>query len=87
LTLIKTLFKLKADDDSAMASVPISGELIGSYGYLALSLYSGVSMLIGSFLLISIYTASVTLSASRILHRRHYLNDLADWSLAREEGE
>jgi VIT1/CCC1 family predicted Fe2+/Mn2+ transporter len=52
LTLIKTLFKLKADDDSAMASVPISGELIGSYGYLALSLYSGVSMLIGSFLLL-----------------------------------
>ncbi|CEL10067.1 hypothetical protein ASPCAL13195 [Aspergillus calidoustus] len=37
---------------SAMASVPISGELIGSYGYLALSLYSGVSLIIGSFLLL-----------------------------------
>jgi VIT1/CCC1 family predicted Fe2+/Mn2+ transporter len=52
LTLIKILFEPKADACSAMASVPISGELIGSYGYLALSLYSGVSMLIGSFLLL-----------------------------------
>ncbi|KAJ0425040.1 putative MFS monocarboxylate transporter [Aspergillus carlsbadensis] len=37
---------------SAMASVPISGELIGSYGYLALSLYTGVSLIVGSFLLL-----------------------------------
>ncbi|KAF7592018.1 hypothetical protein BBP40_000799 [Aspergillus hancockii] len=36
---------------SAMAGIPISGELAGKYGYLALSIYSGVSLLIGSVLL------------------------------------
>ncbi|GMF78015.1 unnamed protein product [Aspergillus oryzae] len=34
-----------------MAGVPISGELAGKYGYLALSIYSGVSLLVGSVLL------------------------------------
>lgn len=34
-----------------MAGVPISGELAGKYGYLALSIYSGVSLLVGSLLL------------------------------------
>lgn len=38
---------------SAMAGVPISGELAGRYGYLPLSIYSGVSLLVGSFLLIA----------------------------------
>ncbi|KAL2870560.1 MCT family MFS transporter [Aspergillus lucknowensis] len=37
---------------SAMANVPISGELVGKYGYLALSIYSGVSLLVGSLLLL-----------------------------------
>ncbi|KAL2839360.1 major facilitator superfamily domain-containing protein [Aspergillus pseudoustus] len=37
---------------SAMASVPISGELAGKYGYLPLSIYSGVSLLVGSCLLV-----------------------------------
>ncbi|KAL2816053.1 major facilitator superfamily domain-containing protein [Aspergillus cavernicola] len=37
---------------SAMASVPISGELSGTYGYLALSIYSGVSLIVGSLLLL-----------------------------------
>lgn len=34
-----------------MAGVPISSELAGKYGYLALSIYSGVSLLVGSVLL------------------------------------
>lgn len=34
-----------------MASVPISGALAQKYGYLALSIYSGVSLLLGGFLL------------------------------------
>lgn len=34
-----------------MASVPISGELAERYGYLSLSIYSGVSLLLGGFLL------------------------------------
>ncbi|KAL3460925.1 major facilitator superfamily domain-containing protein [Aspergillus heterothallicus] len=37
---------------SAMASVPISGELAGSYGFLSLSIYSGVSLIVGSCLLL-----------------------------------
>lgn len=35
----------------AMASVPISGELAQKYGYLSLSIYSGVSLLVGGLLL------------------------------------
>lgn len=35
----------------AMAGIPISGELAGKYGYLALSIYSGVSLMVGSMLL------------------------------------
>ncbi|KEY84152.1 MFS monocarboxylate transporter, partial [Aspergillus fumigatus] len=31
---------------SAMAGIPISGELAGKYGYLSLSIYSGVSLLV-----------------------------------------
>ncbi|KAE8151421.1 major facilitator superfamily domain-containing protein [Aspergillus avenaceus] len=37
---------------SAMAGIPISGELAGKYGYLALSIYSGVSLLVGGVLLV-----------------------------------
>ncbi|KAL4894691.1 monocarboxylate transporter [Aspergillus ambiguus] len=36
---------------SCMAGVPISGELAGKYGYLALSIYAGVSLLVGAVLL------------------------------------
>lgn len=35
-----------------MASVPISGELAEKYGYLSLSIYSGVSLLVGGLLLV-----------------------------------
>ncbi|KAJ5101405.1 hypothetical protein NUU61_003627 [Penicillium alfredii] len=37
---------------SAMASVPIGGALVEKYGYLAMSVYSGVSLLLGGILLI-----------------------------------
>ncbi|RHZ65225.1 hypothetical protein CDV55_102676 [Aspergillus turcosus] len=37
---------------SAMAGIPISGELAGKYGYLSLSIYSGVSLLVGTLLLV-----------------------------------
>ncbi|GIK05301.1 hypothetical protein Aspvir_009406 [Aspergillus viridinutans] len=37
---------------SAMAGIPISGELAGKYGYLSLSIYSGVSLLAGTLLLV-----------------------------------
>ncbi|KAJ6153694.1 hypothetical protein N7470_006653 [Penicillium chermesinum] len=37
---------------SAMANVPVSGALAEKYGYLALSLYSGVPLLVGGILLI-----------------------------------
>ncbi|KAL4923176.1 MCT family MFS transporter [Aspergillus undulatus] len=37
---------------SAMASTPISGELAGRYGYLALSIFSGVSLIIGGIILL-----------------------------------
>ncbi|ODM17037.1 hypothetical protein SI65_07436 [Aspergillus cristatus] len=37
---------------SAMAGIPISGQLAGKYGYLALSIYSGVSLLVGAILLV-----------------------------------
>ncbi|PYI32131.1 MFS general substrate transporter [Aspergillus indologenus CBS 114.80] len=37
---------------SAMAGIPISGELAQRYGYLSLSIYSGVSLLVGSLLLL-----------------------------------
>lgn len=35
-----------------MAGIPISGQLAGKYGYLALSIYSGVSLLVGAVLLV-----------------------------------
>ena len=35
-----------------MANVPISGALAERYGYLALSMYSGVTVLIGGALLV-----------------------------------
>ncbi|KAJ5594621.1 uncharacterized protein N7459_000829 [Penicillium hispanicum] len=38
---------------SAMANVPISGALAEKYGYLALSLYSGVALIVGGLLLIA----------------------------------
>ncbi|RAL06718.1 putative MFS monocarboxylate transporter [Aspergillus homomorphus CBS 101889] len=38
---------------SAMAGIPISGELAQKYGYLSLSIYSGVSLLVGSLLLLA----------------------------------
>ncbi|KAF4760263.1 hypothetical protein HAV15_006799 [Penicillium sp. str.  len=38
---------------SAMANVPISGALVEKYGYLSLSIYSGVSLLLGGLLLIA----------------------------------
>ncbi|KGO76725.1 Major facilitator superfamily domain, general substrate transporter [Penicillium italicum] len=38
---------------SAMANVPISGALVEKYGYLSLSIFSGVSLLLGSLLLIA----------------------------------
>lgn len=36
-----------------MANVPISGALAEKYGYLSLSLFSGVSLLLGGVLLIA----------------------------------
>ena len=36
-----------------MANVPISGALVEKYGYLSLSIYSGVSLLLGALLLIA----------------------------------
>ncbi|KAL4966157.1 MCT family MFS transporter [Aspergillus stella-maris] len=36
----------------AMASTPISGELAGKYGYLALSTFAGVSLIVGSVFLL-----------------------------------
>lgn len=36
-----------------MAGVPISGELAGKYGYLSLSIYAGVSLLVGGVLLVA----------------------------------
>lgn len=36
-----------------MANVPISGALAEKYGYLSLSLFSGVSLLLGGILLIA----------------------------------
>lgn len=36
-----------------MANVPISGALVEKYGYLSLSIYSGVSLLLGGLLLIA----------------------------------
>ncbi|KAE8378275.1 major facilitator superfamily domain-containing protein [Aspergillus bertholletiae] len=44
---------MAATSFSALAGVPISGELAGKYGYLALSIYSGVSLLLGSVLLVA----------------------------------
>ncbi|CAG8195704.1 unnamed protein product [Penicillium salamii] len=38
---------------SAMANVPISGALVEKYGYLSLSIFSGVSLLVGGVLLIA----------------------------------
>lgn len=35
-----------------MAGIPIGGQLAGKYGYLALSIYSGVSLLVGAVLLV-----------------------------------
>lgn len=40
-----------ADIDRAMASTPISGALSEKYGYLSLSIYSGVSLIVGSVFL------------------------------------
>ncbi|BCS07995.1 hypothetical protein ALUC_20365S [Aspergillus luchuensis] len=37
---------------SAMAGIPISGALVQKYGFLALSVYAGVSLLVGGLLLI-----------------------------------
>ncbi|OJJ50271.1 hypothetical protein ASPZODRAFT_149654 [Penicilliopsis zonata CBS 506.65] len=45
---------------SAMAGTPISGQLIESYGYLSLALYSGISLLIGS-----VFLAAARLSQNR----------------------
>lgn len=36
-----------------MANVPIGGALVEKYGYLPLSIFSGVSLLVGGFLLIA----------------------------------
>lgn len=36
-----------------MANVPISGALVEKYGYLSLSLFSGISLLAGGALLIA----------------------------------
>ncbi|KAJ5871993.1 uncharacterized protein N7529_004346 [Penicillium soppii] len=38
---------------SAMANVPISGALVEKYGYLSLSLFSGISLLLGGALLVA----------------------------------
>ncbi|KAJ5385406.1 hypothetical protein N7517_003317 [Penicillium concentricum] len=38
---------------SGMANIPISGALVERYGYLSLSIFSGVSLLLGGFLLIA----------------------------------
>ncbi|RDW78883.1 MCT family MFS transporter [Aspergillus mulundensis] len=42
-----------ASSFSAMASVPISGELSARYGYLSLSIYSGASLMVGSVFLLA----------------------------------
>ena len=47
-----TLFMSLTYFDSAMANVPISGALAEKYGYLSLSLFSGVSLILGGLLLI-----------------------------------
>jgi hypothetical protein len=36
-----------------MANVPISGALVEKYGYLSLSLFSGISLLLGGALLVA----------------------------------
>lgn len=41
-----------ADISRAMASTPISGELSEKYGYLSLSIFSGVSLIVGSVFLL-----------------------------------
>jgi hypothetical protein len=47
-----------------MASVPITGELASKYGYLAVSIYSGVSLIVGSiFLMLARLSQNRTLLA------------------------
>ncbi|KAE8391200.1 major facilitator superfamily domain-containing protein [Aspergillus alliaceus] len=55
---------MAATSFSAMAGIPISGVLADKYGYLALSVYSGVSLLVGSVLLAAArFTQSTELMA------------------------
>jgi hypothetical protein len=37
---------------SSLAGTPISGQLAGKYGYLAVSIYTGSSLVLGAILLI-----------------------------------
>lgn len=48
---------------SSLAGTPISGQLAGKYGYLSLSIYSGVSFILGS----------VFLTAARMVQNRKLL--------------
>jgi hypothetical protein len=40
-------------DCSAMANVPISGALAEKYGYLSLSIFSGVTVLVGGSIMVA----------------------------------
>jgi hypothetical protein len=40
-------------DCSAMANVPISGALAEKYGYLSLSIFSGITVLVGGAILVT----------------------------------
>ena len=40
-------------DCSAMANVPISGALAEKYGYISLSIFSGVTVLVGGTILVA----------------------------------
>ncbi|KAH8689889.1 putative MFS monocarboxylate transporter [Talaromyces proteolyticus] len=45
-------FVMASTSLSALAGTPVSGALIDKYGYLSVSIYSGVSMLVGSLVLV-----------------------------------
>lgn len=51
--LLTLLIDLADHDCSAMANVPISGALAEKYGYLSLSIFSGVMVLAGGVLLVA----------------------------------
>lgn len=46
------MYVTKLTANRALAGTPISGELAGKYGFLALSIYAGVSLLVGTAILV-----------------------------------